>query len=332
VAGRVDRDGRPAQQGRAPLAGTPVPTLVTVDSSALRFPGVYAATTTPFGTDGTADLDRFATHCSWLIDGGVAGLIPNGSLGEYEALSGAERADLVEAAIAAADGRVPVVPGVSGKSAAEACRWAEQASRAGAAAVMALPPTSHKPTPDEVVAHFAEIAKVGLPIIAYNNPFSTRVDLTPDLLARLAEIEQVQGVKEFSQDVRRVAQIRERAPRLEVICGCDDMFVEAMLLGATGWIAGLVNAFPAASVRLYELCVAGDFTTAVTLYRPMLPILRWDADPRFVQAIKMAQEEAGRFGGPVRLPRLPLRPAEADEVQAAAQAAIKAIEEFGAGR
>jgi 4-hydroxy-tetrahydrodipicolinate synthase len=189
---------------------------------------------------------------------------------------------------------------------------------------MSLPPTSHKPTPDEVVAHFAEIGRVGLPVIAYNNPFSTRVDLTPGLLARLADVEQVRAVKEFSQDARRVAQIREQAPRLEVICGCDDTFVEAMLLGATGWIAGYANAFPALSVELYDLCAAGDFVAAARVYRVMLPALRWDADPRFVQAIKVAQEEAGRYGGPVRLPRLPLPPDEAAAARADARAASRA--------
>jgi 4-hydroxy-tetrahydrodipicolinate synthase len=293
---------------------------VSDDPAAAHFAGVYAATTTPFRDDGSVDLDQFGKHCAWLIDEGAAGLVPNGSLGEYECLSESERAGTMATAIAAADGRVPVVPGVSGKSATEACRWAAQAAEAGATAVMSLPPTSHKPTPDEVVAHFAEIGRAGLPIIAYNNPFSTRVDLTPGLLARLADIEQVRAVKEFSQDARRVAQIREQAPRLEVICGCDDTFVEAMLLGATGWIAGYVNAFPAASVRLYELCAGGDFVAAARLYRDMLPALRWDADPRFVQAIKLAQEEAGRYGGPVRLPRLPLPPDEAAEARAAARA------------
>lgn len=285
---------------------------------------MYAATTTPFRADGTVDIDAFAEHCSWLIASGVTGLVPNGSLGEYECLLDSERAAIVLAAVAAAQGRAPVIPGVSGKSAAEACRWAEQAAEAGAVAVMALPPTAHKPTDDEVVAHFAEIARVGLPIIAYNNPFSSRVDLTPPLLARLAEIDEVQGVKEFSQDSRRVPQIREQAPRLEVICGCDDTFVEAMLLGATGWIAGLVNALPAQSVRLYELCVRGEYVAAAAIYLEMLPLLRWDADPRFVQAIKLAQEEAGRYGGPVRLPRLPLPAGEADEVRAAARVALKA--------
>jgi 4-hydroxy-tetrahydrodipicolinate synthase len=297
---------------------------VSEEPTGARFAGVYVATTTPFREDGSVDIEQFGKQCAWLVDEGVAGLVPNGSLGEYEALTESERAGIVTAAVTAADGRVPVVSGVSGKSAAEACRWAAHAAEAGAAAVMSLPPTSHKPTPDEVVAHFAEIGRAGLPIIAYNNPFSTRVDLTPALLARLAEVEQVRAVKEFSQDARRVAQIREQAPRLEVICGCDDTFVEAMLLGATGWIAGYANAFPALSVRLFDLCATGDFVTAARLYRVMLPALRWDADPRFVQAIKLAQEEAGRYGGPVRLPRLPLSPDEAAAARADARAATRA--------
>jgi 1-pyrroline-4-hydroxy-2-carboxylate deaminase len=289
------------------------------------FAGVYAATTTPLRADGSVDVERYRKHCGWLVDEGVAGIIPNGSLGEYEALTHDERKSLVTAAVDAVGGRASVVPGVSGKSAAEAARWAEQAKAAGAPAVMALPPTSHKPTDDEVIAHFAEIGRTGLPIIAYNNPFSTRVDLTAPLLARLAdEVEMVTAVKEFSQDARRVWQIRESAPRLEVLCGCDDTFVESMLAGAVGWIAGFVNAFPAQSVRLYRLCQAGDYAAAADLYRKMLPILRWDADPLFVQAIKLGQEEAGRYGGPVRLPRLPLSDDVAAVVRAAARDALDA--------
>jgi dihydrodipicolinate synthase/N-acetylneuraminate lyase len=291
----------------------------------MSFAGVYAATTTPFRPDGSLDIERYEEHCAWLAAEGVDGLIPNGSLGEYEALTDAERASVVTAAMAGSRGRVPVVPGVSGKSGSEARRWAEHAAQSGAQAVMALPPTSHKPTDAEIVAHYAEVAKAGLPVIAYNNPFSTRVDLTPELLALVAdEVELVVAVKEFSQDARRIWRIREEAPRLEPICGCDDTFVESMLAGATGWIAGFVNAFPAQSVRLHRLCVAGDFAAAAKLYRAMLPILRWDADPRFVQAIKLGQEEAGRYGGPVRLPRLPLVPDDEARVRAAARAALEA--------
>ena len=291
----------------------------------MTFAGVYAAATTPFRADGSLDLERYERHCAWLADEGVDGVIPNGSLGEYEALNDAERAAVVTAAVTGVGGRIPVVPGVSGKTGAEARRWTEHAAQAGAHAVMALPPTSHKPTDAEVVAHFAEVAKAGLPIIAYNNPFSTRVDLVPALLARIAdEVGQVVAVKEFSQDVRRIWQIREQAPRIEAICGCDGTFVESMLAGATGWIAGFVNAFPAQSVRLHRLCAAGDWASAAKLYRAMLPILRWDADPRFVQAIKLGQEEAGRYGGPVRLPRLSLPDDEAAQVRAAARTAIEA--------
>lgn len=292
---------------------------------AARFAGVFAAATIPLRGDGRVDLGRYREHCAWLVSQGVTGIVPNGSLGEYETLTDDERAAVAAAAMEAAGDSAMVVPGVSGRSAAEAVWWAEHALRLGAPAVMALPPTSHRPSAEEIVAHFAQVAKAGLPIIAYNNPFSTRVDLTPPLLARLAdEVSQVVAVKEFSQDPRRVWQIAEQAPRLEVLCGCDDTLVESMLAGAAGWIAGFVNALPAQSVRLYEQCAAGDFTAAAASYRTLLPLLRWDADPRFVQAVKLAQEEAGRYGGPVRLPRLPLPERDTAQVRAAARAALAA--------
>jgi 4-hydroxy-tetrahydrodipicolinate synthase len=300
---------------------------------ATRFAGVYAATTTPLRADGSVDIERYRRHCAWLVDEGVTGIIPNGSLGEYEALTDQERESLVTAAVDAVGSRADVVPGVSGKSAAEASRWAEQARAAGAPAVMALPPTSHKPTDDEVIAHFAAVGQAGLPVIAYNNPFSTRVDLTPALLARLAgEVPMVAAVKEFSQDVRRVWQIRESAPRLEVLCGCDDTLVEAVLGGAVGWIAGFVNALPAQSVRLFRLCQAGSYVEAAAWYRVLLPLLRWDADPLFVQAIKLAQDETGGYGGPVRLPRLSLPAATSAQVRAQVSAALEALETLEPGR
>jgi 4-hydroxy-tetrahydrodipicolinate synthase len=294
------------------------------EARAARFAGVYTATTTPFREDGGLHLDRYQEHCAWQVDAGVTGIVPNGSLGEYEALDADERAALVEAAVEAVGDRAEVVAGASGASSTQACRWVEQAGKAGAGAVMVLPPTAHRPDEREVLAHFREVAAVGLPVIVYNNPFSTRVDLTPGLLARIAEAEGVVAVKEFSQDVRRVAQIRRAAPRLEVLCGCDDVFVESMLMGAVGWIAGFVNAFPAQSVQLYSYCAAGQYAAAVALYRDMLPILAWDADPRFVQAIKLALDEVGRYGGPVRSPRLPLADADADAVRAATRTAIEA--------
>jgi dihydrodipicolinate synthase/N-acetylneuraminate lyase len=282
-----------------------------------RFSGVYVATATLFRPDGSLDLDTCQAHFARLATSGVAGLVPMGSLGEYEALSDDERAELVKVAVDTA--QVEIIPGVSGKSASEARRWAQHAAHAGCRAVMCLPPTSHKPTPEEVVAHFREVGRVGLPIIVYNNPYSTRVDLTPALLQRLAEVEQVVAVKEFSQDVRRVAAIRQTAPGLEVICGCDDTLVESMLMGATAWIAGFANALPRQSVELFQLCQTARWQDAVERYMALLPLLRWDADPRFVQAVKIAMEEVGYYGGPVRLPRLPLPESEADEVRTCAR-------------
>ncbi len=281
-----------------------------------RFRGVYVAVTTLFRADGSVDFDACQAHYARLAEAGVAGLVPNGSLGEYEALTEDERGAVVKSAMDSAGKLVEIVPGVSGKSAAEARRWAEHAGQSGCRAVMCLPPTSHAPTADEVLAHFREVARVGLAIIVYNNPYSTRVDLTPALLARLAEIEQVVAVKEFSQDVRRVAAIRQAAPRLDVICGSDDTFVEAMFMGATAWIAGFANPFPRQSVELFDLSAAARWPEAIERYLAFLPLLRWDADPRFVQAIKLAQDEAGWYGGPVRLPRLALPAADAEEVRA----------------
>ena len=283
------------------------------------FPGVFVATSTPFSPDLTLDLDAYRDHCRWLAENGVAGLIPNGSLGEYQALSDEERASVVVAAVEAAAGRVSVVPGVGAPSGHAARRWTEQAADAGASGVMALPPTGYRASPAETVAHFAEIAAVGLPVMIYNNPFDTRIDLTPELIGRIAEIDGVVAVKEFSGDVRRVAEILDVTSELQVLCGSDDLALESFLMGATGWVAGFSNAFPAETVWLFQLAMADDFAAALPLYRSMLPALRWDARPKFVQAIKLAQELVGRYGGPSRLPRLPLDDAEAAAVRTAVE-------------
>jgi dihydrodipicolinate synthase/N-acetylneuraminate lyase len=286
--------------------------------------GVWPAATLPFTADLDLDLPGFAAHCRWLVDSGCAGVVVNGSLGEYEALTTDERRLVVSTAVEAV-GADRVIPGVAGKGADEALGWARQAADLGAPAVMLLPPTSHAPTPDEVVAHYAHVAAAGLPIVAYNNPWSTRVDLVPPLLARIAaEVPAVVAVKEFSMDVRRVLHLADLAPALQVVCGCDDVLVESAAVGSRGWIAGFANALPAQSVRLLALAEGGRTAEALDLYREMLPILRWDADPRFVQAIKLGQEEAGRYGGPSRLPRLPLSAADEAQVRADARRALAA--------
>jgi 1-pyrroline-4-hydroxy-2-carboxylate deaminase len=281
-----------------------------------RFPGIYVATTTPFTDELALDLDRFRAHCRWLVDEGVDGLIPVGSLGEYESLSLDERRAVVTAAVEAVDGRVPVVPGVSGPSSLQVCDHTQHAKDAGAAGVMVLPPTNHAPTEDELIAHFAAVAEVGLPLIVYNNPFSTRVDLTPALLARLARIDGVVAVKEFSGDVRRVSEILEVAPGLEVLCGSDDVALESALMGATGWIGGFTGVFPALTKQLFAQGRQGDVAAALPLYRRLLPLLRWDSGPRFVEAIKLTIDLVGQpGGGPVRPPRLGLRNEDAQRIE-----------------
>jgi 1-pyrroline-4-hydroxy-2-carboxylate deaminase len=303
---------------------TPAEVAAVADPSADLLRGVWPAATVVFGDDLALDAGALGEHCAWLVERGCAGVVVNGSLGEYEVLSGEERRLVVETAVAAI-GPDRVVAGVGGKGADESLGWARQAAELGLPAVMALPPTSHAPTADEVLAHYARVAEAGVPIVAYNNPFSTRVDLVPSLLARVAaEVPAVRAVKEFSADVRRVLHLADLAPALQVVCGCDDVLLESALVGARGWIAGFANAFPEQSVRLLALAEAGDVAGALPLYREMLPILRWDADPRFVQAIKLGQEVAGRRGGPVRLPRLPLSDHDAAQVRADAERALAA--------
>lgn len=289
------------------------------------FDGVYVAVTTPFRDDDLGlDTDAFGEHCSWLCEQGVAGLVPGGSLGEYESLSIEDRVEIMHIAVEASHGRARVVPGVSASSADQAHAFAMRARDAGADGVMALPPLSYPARDDEVVAHFARIAEAGLPIVVYNNPFSTNLDLSPALLARIAGIGGVAAVKEFSGDVRRVSEIIERAPDLEVICGADDLALESALMGATGWIGGFTGVFPKAATRVWELGRKGQLEEAVPLYRRMLPALRWDTTPLFVQAIKLAGDVAGtRGGGPVRPPRQALSGPDADQVRDCVRAVVR---------
>lgn len=268
--------------------------------------GVLVAIPALFRDDLTLDLQRYANHITWLAEQGCHGVCPNGSLGEYIALSDDERAALVRTAVEAAPPGFRVVPGVGSPSGHASRRWAEQAAEAGADGILALPPNSYPADEREVLAHFTEIATVGLPMIVYNNPIDTKVDLKAGTLREIARLDNVVGVKEFSCDVRRVNEIMARAAGLDVYAGADDVLLESLLMGAVGWIGGFPSVFPAESVRLFELGLAGNVAEALPLYRAMLPLYRWDSLPQFVQAVKVGMDMVGRGGGPVRLPRLPL--------------------------
>jgi 1-pyrroline-4-hydroxy-2-carboxylate deaminase len=286
--------------------------------------GVLVATALPLrptGPDGSLapDLDAYAEHVSWLAHNGGDGIVPNGSLGEYQTLTADERAAVVRTAVDAAGGRITVMPGIAAYGAAESRRWAEQAGEAGASCVMLLPPNSYRADERAVVEHYREVAKAGLPIVAYNNPFDTKVDLTPALLARLFGEGLIVAVKEFSGDVRRAYEIAELAPGLDLLVGSDDVTLELALAGAVGWVAGYPNALPDACVKLWRASRDADLATALPLYRSLHPLLRWDARTEFVQAIKLSMDLAGRYGGPCRQPRLSLLPEQEAQVREATQ-------------
>jgi 1-pyrroline-4-hydroxy-2-carboxylate deaminase len=283
--------------------------------------GVMVATALPLREDLSVDFDAYAEHCRWLVAGGCDGVVPNGSLGEYQTLTPEERAKVVETAVAAIGGD-RVMPGIAAYGAAEARRWAEQARDAGCRAVMLLPPNAYRADERIVVEHYREVAKAGVPVVAYNNPYDTKVDLTPELLARLHAEGLIVAVKEFTGDVRRAYEIAELAPDLDLLVGSDDVLLELALAGAVGWVAGYPNALPESSVALYQAALAGDLATAMPLYRALHPLLRWDSKTVFVQAIKLSMDLAGRKGGPCRPPRLPLVAEEEALVRAATEKAL----------
>lgn len=287
--------------------------------------GIVVATALPFRDDLSVDLDRYQEHVAWLAANGCDGVSPNGSLGEYQVLTDQERADVVSAGVEAAPEGFAVIPGTGAYGGAESRRWAEQALEAGAHGVLSLPPNAYRASGDEVVAHYRELDKVGLPIVAYNNPFDTNVDLSPALIARIAEFDNVVAVKEFSADVRRVHQIRNLAPRIDVLAGADDVLLELVLMGAVGWIGGFSNAFPRECRRLYDVAVDQDVARALPLYRQVHDAFAWDSRHTFIQAIKLAMDMAGRYGGPCRLPRLPLGPADEARARKDFEVAFEAL-------
>ncbi len=270
-----------------------------------QFTGVYVAVITPFTSEDRVDLDRLREHVSWLIDQGVHGIVPAGSCGEYAALSDAERTAVVESVAEVCKGRVPLVVGTGASSTRNALRWAEHARNCGSAGIMALPPSAYRPNRREIHAWYEALNSIGLPIIAYNNPFDTTVDLTPDILSELQELENLVAVKEYSGDVRRIPVILETT-RLEVIVGCDDLALEGLLAGATGWIAGLTNVVARESIDLYNLVQERRIDEASALYSRLLPLFRYDSRPTFVQAIKFAFDLIGKSAGATRPPRLAL--------------------------
>lgn len=287
--------------------------------------GVLPAITTPFTQDGSVDHAFLAEHARKLVDAGCTALVPLGSLGEAATLSFDEKIAIIRTLVAAVGDRAPIVPGIAALSTAEAVRLARAAKEAGAGGMMVLPVYVYTSDWHEASAHArAVLEAVDLPAIIYNNPIAYRTDITPSQIAELArDYPHVHAVKESSGDVRRFAAIKElTGDKLVLLVGMDDAIVEGLSVGAEGWIAGLVNAYPRESVRLFELARDGGYTAARELYEWFLPLLRLDTVAKFVQLIKLVQAQVGMGSEHVRAPRLPVEGAEREAALAVIRHAI----------
>lgn len=287
--------------------------------------GVLVATALPFNDDLSIDYDAYAEHVRFLASAGCDGVAPNGSLGEYQTLSEEERARVITTAVEAAPEGFTVMAGVGAYGGLQTLKWAEQAAEAGATSLMLLPPNAYRANDDEVVDHYRRAAAVGLPIVAYNNPIDTKVDLTPQLIARLHGEGLIVGVKEFTGDVRRAYEIKELAPEVDLLIGTDDTVVEMGLAGAVGWVSGYPNAIPESTLELYRLSTSGDLSDLVRareIYRDLHSLLRWDSKTEFVQSIKLSMDVVGLRGGVCRPPRGPLTAAVRDAVIRDTKAAL----------
>jgi 1-pyrroline-4-hydroxy-2-carboxylate deaminase len=282
----------------------------------MKWTGVMPATTTAFDAELKIDHSFVAKHSSWLIDNGCTGIVTPGSLGESATLTVEEKQSLWKTVIDAVGDRVPVVAAIASLSTAEAVDLAKRAKEFGCSGLMVLPPYVYKSDWREMKAHVDAVFRAtDLSCMLYNNPVAYGTDYLPEQIAELSEEhENFHAVKESSTDARRVTWIRELVgDRLAIFVGVDDAIVEAIAVGATGWIAGVVNAMPKESVDLFNYAMNGEREKAMTLYHWFLPLLRMDTVPKFVQLIKLIQQEVGMGNARVRPPRLELAGSELDE-------------------
>jgi dihydrodipicolinate synthase/N-acetylneuraminate lyase len=287
--------------------------------------GVFSAVTTKFTKQGNLDLGLLERHFKFQIDSGVHGLVVLGSLGVNATLSGDEKQEVVRLAVSAAKGRVPVLSAVAETTTAGACRFGEKATANGADGFMVLPGMLYVSDRRETIQHFRTVASVSeKPIMVYNNPVAYRVDVTPEMFAELANEPKFVAIKESSDDVRRIGDIRALVgDRYQIFTGVDDLALESLVDGAVGWVAGLVCAFPKETVVLYKLVKAGRMEEALALYRWFLPLLHLDVSVKFVQNIKLAEAIVGCGTEYVRAPRLQLAGDERSRVQRTIRAALK---------
>jgi 4-hydroxy-tetrahydrodipicolinate synthase len=287
--------------------------------------GVYPALTTKFTTDDKLDFKLFEKNLNAQLEAGVDGVILGGTLGEASVLSNDEKFDLVKFTVGKVQGKVPVVMNIAEGSTSEAVKLAKEAERCGAGALMMLPPMRYKSDHRETVAYFKAVAEqTKLPIMIYNNPVDYKIEVTLDMFDELASNANIQAVKESTRDVSNVTRMINRfGDRFKILCGVDTIAMEELMLGAHGWVAGLVCAFPKETVAVYRLTKAGKIDEALKIYRWFLPLLELDIHPKLVQYIKLAEQEVGLGSEHVRAPRLPLVGEERDRILKIIQEGIR---------
>ena len=270
--------------------------------------GVFPAATTQFKADESLDIPSTLDHLDAMLEAGIHGLVMLGTVGENCSLLPDEKIEVLRATVERVDGRVPVLTGVAEYTTAAACGFAKRSKDAGIDGLMVLPAMVYPADPREAVEHFRAVAAAtDLPVMIYNNPVSYKVDVKPETFSELADVENIVAIKESSDDPRRLTDLRNLyADRFTLFCGVDDLALESIVLGADGWISGLVNAFPAENRLLWDLARAGDYAAALKVYQWYTPLLHLDTLPKLVQYIKLAASECGYGTEVCRAPRLAL--------------------------
>jgi 4-hydroxy-tetrahydrodipicolinate synthase len=274
----------------------------------IQWKGVFPALTTKFTADDQLDLPLFEKNLQEQLAAGVNGVILGGTLGEASVLSTEEKETLVKFAIQVVAGKVPVIINIAEGSTREAIQQAKFAKQWGAQGIMMLPPMRYKTDHRETVAYFKAVAEsTDLPIMVYNNPVDYKIEVTLDMFAELASCSNIQAIKESTRDISNVTRLINRfGDRFKILCGVDTLAMEELVMGAEGWVAGLVCAFPRETVAIYRLVKAGHIQEAQKIYRWFMPLLELDIHPKLVQYIKLAEQQAGNGSEAVRAPRLTL--------------------------
>jgi 4-hydroxy-tetrahydrodipicolinate synthase len=274
----------------------------------VQWQGVFPAISTQFNDDGSINFAENARMLNQLIADGIDGIIALGTVGENASLSACEKREFLHHTVKTVAGRIPVIAGCTEHSATDAIDYVKAAEQIGVSGIMLLPAVVYRGTDREVLVHYQTVARATkLPIMIYNNPVSYGIDINLEMTAVLANEPNIVAIKESTTDTRRVTELQSRfGERFIIFCGVDDIALESVLLGATGWISGLTNVFPRESVTLFALARAGYIQEAREIYRWFMPLLRLDTIPTLVQCIKLAEQLVGRGSENVRLPRLTL--------------------------